>query len=118
MNFKNKILPLLLLVVLIFSLTGCTKCINTEYENVEVTVIDEYYRAKYIQPIYNGKSIIMVNHPAVYNITVEYNGIEYTIDDSDTYNKYKDKVKQTAIGTLEIRTYDNGTIKYDIVSLE
>lgn len=44
--------------------------------------------------------------------------VEYTISGSDTYNKYKEKVGQIAIGALEIRTYDDGTVKYDITALE
>ena len=39
------------------------------------------------------------------------------IKNSDTYNKYKGKIGQTAIGTLEIRTYDDGSTKYNIKSL-
>ena len=107
-----------MLAVLIFSLVGCAKCINTEYKNVEVIVVDKYHRGMWIQPVRAGKVTTFITHPAVWHITVEYNGIEYTVSGSDTYNKYKDKIGQTTIGELEIRTYDNGTVKYDIVSLE
>ena len=72
----------------------------------------------YMTPVFNGKTTTMITHPAVYRITVEYNGVEYTISGSDTYNKYKEKVGKTTIGTLEIRTYDDGTVKYDIIALE
>ena len=106
------------IVYLMFSLAGCAKLINTEYENVEVNIVDEYHRGMYVTPIRAGKVTTMVTHPAVYRITVEYNGVEYTISGSDTYNKYKEKVGQIAIGTLEIRTYDDGTVKYDIIALE
>ena len=106
------------IVFLMFSLVGCAKLINTEYENVEVNIIDEYHKGMYITPVFNGKTTTMITHPAVYRITVEYNGVEYTISGSDTYNKYKEKIGQTATGTLEIRTYDDGTVKYDIIALE
>lgn len=118
MKLKNRIFAILLLVILIFSLVGCAKCISTEYENVEVTIVDKYHRAMWIQPIPTGKSVMMITHPAVYRITVKYNGVEYTISGSDTYNKYKDKIGQITIGELEIKTYDDGTVKYNIVSLE
>ena len=72
----------------------------------------------YITPVRAGKVTLMITHPAVYQITVEYNGVEYTISGSDTYNKYKDKVGQTTMETLEICTYDDGTVKYDIIELE
>jgi hypothetical protein len=69
-------------------------------------------------PINTGKTIVMVTHPAIWRITVEYNGVEYTVGGSDTYEKYEDKIGQTTIGELEIKTYDDGTVEYDIVSLE
>ena len=115
---KKKILVLLSIMIMMFSLIGCTKCINTEYESVEVSIVDEYYRKMWFQPVFTGKTSALITHPAQYNITVEYDGSEYTFDDSDTYDKYKDKVGQTVIGTLEIRTYDDGTQKYNIISLE
>lgn len=118
MKLKNRIFSILLLMVLIFSLVGCAKCISTEYENVEVTVVDKYHRGMWMQPIRAGKVTTFVTHPAVWRITVEYNGVEYTVSGSDTYHKYKDKIGQTTIGELEIRTYDNDTVKYDIVSLK
>ena len=115
---KKIILTFLLIALTMFSLVGCAECINTEYENVEVNIVDEYYQAMWLQQVVAGKVTTIITHPAQYNITVEYNGIEYTISDSDTYNRYKDKVGQTAVGTLEIRTYDDGSVKYDIISLE
>lgn len=118
MKFKTIILELLFTAVLAFSFVGCTKCINTEYKNVEVTIVDKYHRAMWMQPIVSGKITTYITHPAEYEITVEYNGVKHTIDNKDTYNKYKDKIGQTAIGELEIKTYDNGAVIYDIVSLE
>lgn len=115
---KKRILVFSMFMIMILSLVGCAKLVSTEYKNVEVNIIDEYHKGMYITPVFNGKTITMITHPAVYRITVEYNGVEYTISGSDTYNKYKEKVGQTAIGTLEIRTYDDGTVKYDITELE
>ena len=118
MKLKNRIFAIFLLIVLIFSLIGCAKCIGTEYKNVEVTIVDEYHRAEWLQPMIVDKVTTFITHPAVWKITVEYNGAKYTIDDKDTYNKYKDKIEQTTIGELEIKTYDDGTVEYNIVSLE
>lgn len=115
---KKNILIFLLLIVMVFSLVGCAECISTEYENVEVEIVDEYYSPEWYQPVFTGKSTALITHPATYRITIKYNGIEYTFGDSDTYNKYKDKVGQTTIGTLEIRSYDDGTTRYVITSLE
>lgn len=118
MKLKNRMFVLLLLAVFIFGLVGCAKCISTEYENVEVTIVDEYHRAARVQPMIVGKVTMIITHPAIWRITVEYDSVEYTVSGSDTYHKYEDKVGQTTIGELEIKTYDDGTVKYDIVSLE
>ena len=119
-NIKRIIVSILLIMCLMFTLTGCAKCISTEYENVEVNIVDEYHKPSYTTIEYNIslKMPMSKSHPAVYRITVEYNGVEYTISGSSTYNKYKDMVGQTTTGTLEIRTYDDGSVRYDITSLE
>lgn len=118
MKLKNRMFALLLLVMLIFSLVGCAKCISTEYESVEVVIVDKYRRGMWMQPIRAGKVTTHIVHPAIWRITVEYNGGEYTVSGQDTYDKYEDKIGQNTIGKLEIKTYDNGTVEYDIVSLE
>lgn len=118
MGLNGKILVLLLLAVLACNLVGCAKCINTEYKNVEVTIVDEHHRAMWMQPVPAGKVTTYITHPAVWEITVEYDGAEYTLNDHSTYDKYENKIGQTVTGKLEIRTYDNGSVGYDIVSLE
>lgn len=106
------------MLILIFVLTGCAKCISTETSTVQVKITDEYYRAKHVRPFFNGKTTIVITHPAVYRITAEYNGVEYDILGSDTYNKYSDKVGEYVNGTLQTMKYDDGTVTYRIVELE
>lgn len=106
------------LFILIFTLSGCAKCISTETTTVQVKITDEYHRAMYVIPVYNGKTTTLVTHPAEYRITVEYDGIEYVISGRDVYDKYSDKVGEYTNGTLETKTYDNGMIEYDIIGLD
>lgn len=114
----KKIISMLSAFCIVFSLTGCAKLVSTEYQNVEVEIIDEYHRGMYITPIFNGKTTTMITHPATYRITIKYNNVEYDISGRDTYEKYCDKVGQSTVGILEICTYDNGTVKYEIVELK
>ena len=75
---KKKILySLALLLAFMFILTGCAKCISTEISTVQVKIIDEYHRAAYTTMHYSPatKTMIPQSHPAVYRITVEYNGV-------------------------------------------
>lgn len=87
---------------------------------VQVKVVDEYYRAAYTTMHYNPaiKTMLPQKHSAIHKITVEYNGVEYNISDSDTYNKYSDKVGEYVNGTLETKKYDNRTVKYKVIGLE
>lgn len=114
----KRIISIICLLFIFINLVGCAKCISTDYENVEVAIVDKYHRAMWLQPVRAGKTTTYITHPATWYITVEYDGVKYTVHGSETYNKYKDKIGQTATGTLEIKTYDNGNITYDIIELE
>ena len=118
MKKRQGMLLFFLLSVFVLSLAGCVECINTEHKDVEVTVVDEYFRAMWIQVIPCGKSAVTIVHPAEYRITVDYDGYKYTFRDSSTYFSFKNKTGQTVIGKLQSKTYDDGTVKYDIVSLK
>ena len=114
---KNKVLAILLsFSILLFS--GCAKVINTEQKQVEVTVVDSYYHGSYMTPVRAGKVTTFIHHPATYKIYVDYNGVQYALCKSDVYYLYKDKIGQKAIGTLEVKYYDNGNIKQNIIALQ
>lgn len=114
----KQVLLVILLVFLSLSLfTSCAELIDTKYENVEVVIVDEYYKAAYTNLMWTGKSFAPIYHSATYEITVKYKDIEYTMYDKDTYEKYKDKVGVTVTGVLQICSYDDGTVKYDITEL-
>lgn len=118
MKLRNRIIAVLLLVAMVFSIVGCAKCVSVEYESVEVTIVDKYHRGMFMTTVFAGKVPVTTVYPAIWRITVEYDGVEYTVSGSETYHKYEDKIGQTVTGELEIRTYDDGSVKYDIVGLE
>lgn len=113
---KRFIFALLILVVLI-SMVGCAKLVKTERMTVDVEVVDAYHRAAWTQPLIVGKVISVITHPATYRIDVKYEDFEYAISGSETYNAYKDRIGETVPGILEIMTFDDGTVKYNIVGL-
>jgi hypothetical protein len=114
----KKVFCLALIVLLIFSLTSCADLISTETQKVDVLITYEDYSGAWLQPVWTGQVFTYIPHPAQYEITVKYNGIEYTLDNETYYNAYKDRIGDTITGTLEIKTYDDGTVKYDIIALE
>lgn len=115
---KKKICILTTLLIFVFTLTGCAKCISTETSTVQVKITNKYHRPCYVTPVFNGKTMLPIVHPSVHRITVEYNGIEYNISGSETYNKYSDKVGEYVNGILETKKYDDGAVRYSIINLE
>ena len=114
----KKLISIICLILILLNFTSCAELISTDYEDVEVLVVDKYHRGVWLQPIRVNKTTTYITHPATWSIMVEYEGVEYTISGRDVYDKYEDKIGQTTTGTLEIKTYDDGTVKYDIVELE
>lgn len=125
MTYRNNMNPMKLMLVVIFmavivsiTLTGCKKCVSTEYEHVPVKIIDAESRSAYSYPVRVGKTTSIRVVPASYNTVVEYDSVEYSLSSSETYYKYRDKIGKTAKGKLETKRYDDGSMKIRIVSLE
>ncbi|MBR5014302.1 MAG: hypothetical protein IKY16_06820 [Bacteroidales bacterium] len=114
----KRFISFVVVLTVLFSIVGCAKLVETKYEDVKVIITDSYHRSALVQPIKAGKVMTVITHPAIYRITVKYNGIEYSINGRDTYNKYKDKIGETVSGILEKRIYDNGNISIKITELE
>lgn len=117
---KKVLCGIAIMLIFMFALTGCAKCINTETSTVQVKITDEYHRAAYTTMYYSPatKTMIPQSHSAEYRITVEYDGIEYNISGSNTYNKYYNQTGEYVNGTLETKKYNDGTVRYSIVDLE
>ena len=110
----------LLTILLACFLAGCTKPAeveSTEDSTVQVKVVDEYHHGSYITSVYTGKSFMCIPYPAVYRITVEYNGEQYYLTDEESYELYHDKIGETADALLRTTKWDNGNVTYDIVGL-
>ena len=125
MAYRNNMNPMKLMLAVIFAtviismtLTGCKKCVSTEYKHVPVKIIDAESRSAYSYPVRVGKTTSIRVVPASYNTVVEYDSVEYSLSSSETYYKYRDKIGKTAKGKLETKRYDDGSTKVRIVSLE
>ena len=109
---------ILTLIALCIMLPGCAKCISTRQEEIEVVITDVYFRPFYSTPIKVGNVWTFANHPAIYRTYIECEHGKFTISGSGIYHTFKDKVGQTAIGTLETKIYDDGDVKYRITSIQ
>lgn len=116
-NKLKKLCAIFLVTTLLFALAGCAKCISIEYEKVNMTIVKVNYVPASTLPVRIGKVWTYSVKPAMYRTTVEYDGIRRTFSDKHTYDKYKNMVGLTVIGTLEIAAYDDGTIERSIISL-
>lgn len=117
---KKTAVFVLLTILLMFSLAGCTKPAeveSTEDSTVQVKIVDEYYRDSYMTSIHNVKSFRYTPCLTVYHISVEYNGKQYCLTDKESYELYHDKIGETADALLRTTKWDNGNVSYDIVGL-
>lgn len=117
MTKRNVAIMLIMVLVAIFCLSGCAKVVNERTQIVNVTVVDTYHRAMYTTMQKIGKTTTTQVHPAVYRVYVEYNGEKYTISGAEAYREFKDKEGEVVKAELEITTYDNGNVVYDINKL-
>ena len=114
----KKITTILILLLISVFMTGCAKCIDKKEESVKVKIINEYYKPE--ETRFTG----MINHVpqfrtdyAEYEITVDYNGAEYSLSDESTYRKYHGRIGQTVSAVLITKTYDDGKVKQYIEHL-
>ena len=120
----NKLYCFAIVLTVVFSfcsilviLGRCTKSVSTE--TVEVTISDaqETY-IWYTDGIVIRGTYIPEGHFAEYVTFVQYNNVEYMIEDKKIYEKYIDKIGQTAIATFKVYTLRDGTITYELVGLD
>lgn len=99
-------------------LTGCAKCIDTQYSDVTVTITDEYYRPGYNQVMYINKKPTLIWHGPDYRIDVTYDGNEYSVYGTDVWHAYHERIGDTVTGVLETKTYDDESVKLRITELK
>lgn len=114
----KKALILITSIIIIVFLSGCTKCISTETEIVQVKIVDEYHCGTRVQPVFIGKTASYICYPATYRITVEYENVKYNISGKDTYDKYSNRIVEYVNGVLQIKKYDDNSLRYYIINIE
>lgn len=118
-NMK-KLLILLIAIIFTVSLTACGPAvILIEYDDVEVELIELYYKPPIVIPVRAGKVTIMSTQPAIYRVTVKFSEKEYNIYGSKNYKLCKNKEKYTKLkAVLETKHYEDGTVSISITELK
>ena len=90
---------------------------NIGTETAEVIIINEECTPYVYLP---SLSFMLVYNSANrhFNITVERDGKQYTIDDHSTYNKYKDRIGDTVTARFKNIVYEDGSVEKVIIALE
>ena len=98
---------LILLLVLVLSLSSCKTVVEYQYQEVDALITDTYHRDGYLLPA--GK--IMVWHPSVNEVTLQYGEITTTIDNFELYSICLNRIGDTAPCILVTEIYDDGSQK-------
>ena len=118
-KIKTKYLILVLAVyILAISLTGCKKCVEKFNSTVQVEIVNEYYKPEQINYYMDSSGHLKREWDyAEYEITVRYDGIEYSLRDESTYRKYHGRIGEKVQGILRTKKYDDGSVKEWIIGL-
>ena len=107
---KRKFITFILVAIMsIFCLSGCKKAVHAETTVVKATVVDTYHKSAWMQSVYNGKGFTYIRHPAKYNVTLQYEDYEVTVNNQKLYNQYKDNIGAIVECNLVTTYYDDGT---------
>lgn len=115
---KKRLNMLLLAFAFVILLTGCAKLVSEEEFTQPVIIIKTYYRATWVQPVYNGKFFTVITHPAEYEATIETpTGVQYTLYTETAYDFCKGRGGMVVLGVFTKSTYDDETVKIRLKSL-
>lgn len=107
----KKITILILGLLVVSSLSGCSELVERTHINDYVTITDADYHHGYSTTELMGNTIYDDTVYPEYIIDYEYNGTEDCVNDEDIYNKYRDKIGEKVPAVIRVDTYDDGTIK-------
>lgn len=82
---KVKVLYALVLASIVSFATGCSNDTRFTHQEVMATVIDKHKINAYSTPVYTGKTFTSIYHAAKYNIVLQYENHEETINNQDIY---------------------------------
>ena len=106
----KRLFAIILLILLVLTFVGCAEVKEQGSMLVPAILVDTHYKRAWIQPMKSGKTVMMINHPADYDLIFEYEGKRYNLDvDSDIYNTYENAVGQEFNMELVTTVYDNNT---------
>lgn len=107
----KRLISIILIITTLLCLTSCAELINTETQEVDATVVSVYHKNAWVQPVWTGKVMIMVSHPAKNEVTFQYENVTLTVNSQSLYNHYKDKIGATVKCDLITEYYDDGSTR-------
>ena len=119
MNTKWGLAIILMVATLLFSLSSCKKVTDTYELRVNAVVENTYHKESWTELQYNlsTKSMSTIHHPERNKVLIRYNGEVYTLNNENTYEYCKDKIGQSVPCILEVKEYNDGSLKQEIVAV-
>ena len=119
MNTKWGLAIIFMVATLLFSLGGCKKVKDTYELRVNAVVEDTYHKKAWAQFQYHAstKRTTTIRHPERNEVSIRYNGEVFTLDNKNTYEYCKDKIGQSIPCILEVKEYNDGSLKQEIVAV-
>lgn len=107
-----KKLLLLCSIFMMLFLVGCAKVVSEESFEISAKVVETDFRSSYTTTtiVSAGKTMVPMTqyHSARYDVTLEYEGENYYLDNETYYNIAKEKEGQYVQCIMVTKKYDNG----------
>ena len=119
MRLKNRFVYLIVIMLSSF-LVGCgaPKCVSSEMKTVTVRIVKTEYKPAYSTLSMVGKVTMSSYHPEEYLITVDYEGVEFTLSkDEEVYYQYQKQTGKNVEAFLKEDKYNDGKTYYSITDL-
>ena len=105
----KKLIILILIIGLVFSLTSCKEVDTYRHEKVEATIVDTQFKSAWVQLMPTGKTMMTIPHAAQYNVYFEYEGHRLHVDSKEIYDEIvENKLTKYTVCKLTI-IYTDGT---------
>lgn len=117
-KLKRFVVLFLSLFILVGTMSGCAELVSSETITVNAEISNTYHSGFYQTTMKIGNTTTYITHPESWATYIIYEDKEYVIGTKEIYDLCKDRNGETVQATFIVKTYDNGTVIYNLTDVE
>lgn len=92
--------------------------LKEQITEVPVRIVASYRNDGKLRPVFKDKKLSLVRRPDQFEVTVEYAGDHYVIEDETIYYQFFDRVGDEVIGVLQKQSLSDGAVTKRFIDLK